>query len=110
MQAKVEMVKFNNKMKGAVKIKSGPSKDGKLKRKLKPKDPKAPKRPWTAYFEFLGKERQKVWMEMKSVKGETSYQDVVKETGRRWRNLSEEERAPYIAIATEKMKKFRQVS
>ena len=70
MQAKVEMVKFNNKMKGAVKIKSGPSKDGKLKRKLKPKDPKAPKRPRTAYLEFLGKERQKVWMEMKSVKGE----------------------------------------
>ena len=113
MQAKAEMVKFNNIMEGAVKIKSGSSKDEKMKRKLKrkkQKDPKAPKRPRTAYFEFVGKERQEVWTDMKSVRGETSYQDLVKEMGRRWRNLSEEERAPYIENANDKMKKFKQVS
>ena len=114
MQAKAEMVKFNNKMEGAVKIKPGSSKVGKLKRKLKRKkrkevDPKAPKRPVTAYFEFLGKERRKMWSDKKSAKS-ASYQDVLKELGRRWKNLSEEDRAPFVAIANEKKKKFRQVS
>lgn len=113
LQAKAEMVKFNNKMEGAVKSKPRSSKDGKLKRKLKRKkqkqkevDPKAPKPPMSAYFEFLQKERRKVFSELKAA----SYQDKLKEIGRRWRSLSEKERAPFVSIADEKKKKFRQVS
>ena len=105
LQAKAEMVKINNKLEGAVKIKPGLSKVGKLKKKRKKKtDPKAPKRPASAYLEFVIKER-KVWSDTKSV----SYQDKLKEMGRKWRSLSEEERAPYVAIASEKKEKFKQV-
>ena len=106
LQAKAAMVKINNKLEGAVKIKPGLSKAGKLKRKRKKQtDPKAPKRPASAYMEFVIKER-KVWSDVKSV----SYRDKLKEVGRKWKSLSEEERAPYVAIASEKKEKFKQVS
>ena len=108
-QAKGEMAKFNNNMQGAVKIKLGSSKSAK-KKKLKRKkrkdvDPKAPKRPMSAYFEFAAKQRQKVHAELES--GTCS--EVSKELGRKWNNLSEEERAPFVARAKEKMQQFLQV-
>ena len=105
LQAKEEMAKFNNKMEGAVKNKV--SKKKKLKRKKRKEvDPKAPKRPMSAYFEFASKERQKVKVMLKS----GGCKEVSKELGRMWNSFSEEERAPFVARANEKMKKFKQVS
>ena len=107
-QAKREMAKFNNNMQGAVKIKLGSSKSAKKKLKRKKRkevDPKAPKRPMSAYFEFAAKQRQKVRAELES----GTYSEVSKELGRRWNNLSEEERAPFVARAKEKMQQFLQV-
>ena len=112
MQAKEEMAKFNNKIEGAVKTKLGSSKVAKNKKKLKRKkkkkevDPKAPKRPMSAYFEFASKERQKVKVMLES----GGCHEVSKELGRMWNSFSEEERAPFVARANEKMKRFKQVS
>ena len=110
LQAKEEMAKFNNKMEGAVKNKLGSSKVSKRKKlkrkKRKEVDPKAPKRPMSAYFEFASKERQKVKVMLKS----GGCKEVSKELGRMWNSFSEEERAPFVARANEKMKKFKQVS
>ena len=110
MQAKEEMAKFNNKMEGAGKTKLGSSKVAKkkkLKRKKKKEvDPKAPKRPMSAYFEFASKERQKVKVMLES----GGCHEVSKELGRMWNSFSEEERAPFVARANEKMKRFKQVS
>ena len=111
LQAKEEMAKFNNKMEGAVKTKLGSTKVAKKKKKLKRKkkkevDPKAPRRPMSAYFEFASKERQKVKVMLES----GGCHEVSKELGRRWNSFSEEERAPFVARANEKMKRFKQVS
>merc|ERR1719239_1681878 len=107
-KAKEEMAKVNNKMEGAVKNKLGSSKVSKRKKlkrkKRKEVDPKAPKRPMSAYFEFASKERQKVKVMLKS----RGCKEVSKELGRMWNSFSEEERAPFVARANEKMKKFKQ--
>ena len=114
LQAKEEMAKFNNNVQGAVKIKLDSSKSAKkkkLKRKKKKEvDPKAPKRPGSAYFEFAAKERQKVIADLDFKLKVGDYKEVAKELGRRWKSLSEDERAPFVAKAKEKMKKFWQVS
>merc|ERR1712098_579432 len=58
----------------------------------KMKDPMAPKKPPTAYFLFANSIRASVMSSMPHL----SYKEVLVELGKRWNNLDEAARAPFI--------------
>jgi len=75
------------------------------RKKKKPKDPDAPKRPSTAFFIYMG-EKRPGYKDMeefqKKKKDGTMGSDVakvVKQIGKEWGELSEDEQVPYHAMA-----------
>lgn len=72
------------------------------KRQAKPKvkkDPNQPKRPPTAFFVFLEEFRQTFKQKHPEVKGVAA---VGKACGDKWKEMSEAEKAPYLAKAAQK--------
>ena len=63
----------------------------KPKRKLKKRDPNAPKRPLSAYMEFAKVERSKILADA----GPLSLVETGRELGRRWRNLDTSQKAAF---------------
>ena len=74
---------------------------GKVK---KPQDPMAPKKPASSFMEFSKLERRKVAMEL----GISGFHppEVLKEVGRRWRGLEEQEKKVYEDKARDNVKKY----
>lgn len=75
----------------------------KTKREKKPKDPNKPKRPSSAFFVFMEqfrKEYKEKHPDNKSVAA------VGKAGGDAWKNLSEEEKAPYVAKAEKRKEEY----
>jgi len=64
---------------------------GEKKKKRKPKDPNAPKRPLSGYMRYS----QSVRAEIKSENPEMKPTEILTETGRRWKELSEEDKKPF---------------
>ncbi|CAN6450809.1 unnamed protein product [Victoria cruziana] len=62
-----------------------------------------PKKPPTAYFVFLEEFREKYKRDNPNVKGVTA---VVKACGAKWRSMSEQEKAPYVAKAAQKKAQY----
>ncbi|KAJ3412811.1 Non-histone chromosomal protein 6 [Chytridiales sp. JEL 0842] len=65
----------------------------------KVKDPNAPKKPLTPYFQFLNSNRQRI----KDANPGASFGELNKILGAEWKALSDAEKAPYVK-ATEKDK------
>ena len=61
------------------------------KRKPKKRDPNAPKRPLSAYMEFVKVERPKILQDA----GSLSLVETGRELGRRWKSLSSSQRAAF---------------
>ena len=81
----------------------------KVKRERKAaKDPNAPKKATTPYFAFLGEKREEIKAslsdEEKSVEKITTL--VAKKAGEMWRELSEDEKAPYIETASKDKERY----
>jgi structure-specific recognition protein 1 len=75
------------------------------KRKVKPKkekDPNAPKKPTTAFFFFMEKERSNI----KAQHPEFSIGELGKEMGSQWRAMSEEDKAPFNEKAVASKEKY----
>jgi len=107
-----EMMKFNipsirdnsPNLKSKLSHKSAAKSRNQMKRKKsKLLDPSAPKRPPSAYFDYAAKESVKARAELMS-KDNFSPKNLAIELGRRWKSLSDEEKAPYQAKAQERMK------
>ncbi|CAD6237577.1 unnamed protein product [Miscanthus lutarioriparius] len=78
------------------------------KRKPRPKpagkgDPRAPKKPPTAFFYFMEDFRKVYKQEKPSVK---SMQEIGKACGEKWNTMAFEEKVKYYDIATEKRAEF----
>ena len=69
----------------------------------KQQDPLAPKKPASAFLEFCKLERHKVAKEL-GISG--FHPEVLKEVGRRWRVLAEEEKGVYEEKARDNVKKY----
>lgn len=63
----------------------------------KPKDPNRPKRAQSAFFYFANDERQKV----RDLNPDLSVGDVAKELGRKWKEMTTEEKSPFEKMAEE---------
>ena len=109
-----EMMKFNipsirdnsPNLKSKLSHKSAAKSRNQMKRKKsKLLDPSAPKRPPSAYFDYASKESVKARAELLS-KDNFSPKNLAIELGRRWKSLSDEEKAPYQAKAQERMKTY----
>jgi len=61
------------------------------KRKKKPKDPNAPKKPQTAFFLYMHQER----LVVKKNNPEMKAKDISKTIGAQWRELTEQQKKPY---------------
>jgi len=75
---------------------------GDFKATKKPKDEKAPKRPQTAYFLFTAAERAAV----KAAQPELKVTQIAKELGKRWKALSDADKAPFVAKAAAAKKAY----
>ncbi|XP_062217409.1 high mobility group B protein 14-like [Phragmites australis] len=78
------------------------------KRRLRPKpsgkgDPRAPKKPPTAFFYFLEDFRKTYKQENPSAK---TMREIGKACGEKWKTMTFEERVKYYDIATEKRAEF----
>eukprot|EP00619_Florenciella_sp_RCC1007_P007257 CAMPEP_0205904098 /NCGR_PEP_ID=MMETSP1325-20131115/515_1 /ASSEMBLY_ACC=CAM_ASM_000708 /TAXON_ID=236786 /ORGANISM="Florenciella sp., Strain RCC1007" /LENGTH=197 /DNA_ID=CAMNT_0053269827 /DNA_START=19 /DNA_END=612 /DNA_ORIENTATION=- len=86
-----DKARFNKEMETYV----PPEGQGKGKKQKKAKDPNAPKRATTAYFFFLAEERPRTKAEVPGI----SVTELSKVVGAKWKQLSEEQKAPYEAKA-----------
>lgn len=78
----------------------------KQKRQKKEKDPNAPKRPLSAFLWFSNDERPKAKATMVEP---TTLGGVAKELGRRWGEISEHDKAKYIALAAKDKARYEKV-
>ena len=69
----------------------------------KSKDPFAPKLPLNSYMEFAADQRSKIVKDL----GQVSTKEVGRETGLRWKNLSEEERKKYVEKSRQNLQQYR---
>jgi hypothetical protein len=69
--------------------------------KTKKKDPAAPKNPLSAYLFFVTEQRSK--LAGKSTKG---FAEMARELGQQWKDMSEEEKAPYQELAKKDKQRF----
>ncbi|KAF7727452.1 Non-histone chromosomal protein 6 [Apophysomyces ossiformis] len=72
------------------------------KKKKRAKDPNAPKRGLSAYMFFSQENRQKVKDENK----DASFGTIGKILGEKWKNMSDEEKKPYIEKAEADKKRY----
>jgi len=68
----------------------------------KVKDPNAPKHAMSAYLYYSRDERVRIKLQNPS----TSSMEILQECGARWKALTEEERAPFLAMATKDKERF----
>ncbi|KAE8056032.1 hypothetical protein FH972_012835 [Carpinus fangiana] len=71
-------------------------------KKTKEKDPLKPKHPMSAFFLFTNERRAALLAESKTIL------EAAKITGEEWKNMTEEERAPYEEIAKKNKEKYLQ--
>lgn len=69
----------------------------------KPKDPNAPKRPQTAYFLYTNDRRA----DLKAEHPDWKVSDIAKHLGAEWKNLTDAQKAPYVASAAKLKEKVR---
>eukprot|EP00745_Piridium_sociabile_P012208 TRINITY_DN1894_c0_g2_i2.p2 TRINITY_DN1894_c0_g2~~TRINITY_DN1894_c0_g2_i2.p2 ORF type:complete len:106 (+),score=9.51 TRINITY_DN1894_c0_g2_i2:2090-2407(+) len=72
------------------------------RRKRAKKDPNQPKRPQTAYFAFLDERRTSV----RQKNPESTIKELSGILGAQWRELTEEEKAPFQRIADEDRRRY----
>ena len=86
----------------AKKTSPAPKKEKKSKIEKAPKTKTATKRPKNPYFEYLGAERETIKADLLAQNAELKGRDLVtsitKEAGRRWKEMSAEEKQPYIDV------------
>ena len=86
----------------AKKTSPAPKKEKKSKVEKAPKTKSATKRPKNPYFEYLGAERESIKADLLAENAELKGRDLVtsitKEAGRRWKEMSAEEKQPYIDV------------
>ena len=89
------------KTSGTKKSSSGPKKEKKVRAEKKQKVPTA-KRGKNPYFEFLSSERESIKAELLAenpeLKGRDLTTSIAKEAGRRWNEMGEEDKQPYIDV------------
>ena len=83
---------------------SGSVVEEKKRKTKKTKDPDAPKRPTSAYFYWLGENRNRIKEELGD---ESKPTVVIKEAGRQWRALSDEDKEPFNASAKESQMRYK---
>eukprot|EP00954_Amorphochlora_amoebiformis_P024380 1365980-Amorphochlora_amoeboformis.AAC.3 len=66
------------------------------------KDPSAPKNPLSAYLFFVVKQRS----DMSPSDSELSFSEMAKKIGRKWREMSKDEKAPYVQLADYDKKRY----
>ena len=71
-------------------------------KKKKVKDPNAPKRPMSAYLLFVKEMRGDITQENPALKNT----EVLSELGRKWRNMDESSREPYVKEAKSKSEEY----
>lgn len=71
-------------------------------KKKKVKDPNAPKRPMSAYFLFVKEMRGGIAQENPALKNT----EILSELGRKWRNMDESSREPYVKEAKKKSEEY----
>ena len=90
------------KVASAKKTSPAPKKEKKSKIEKTPKTKTATKRPKNPYFEYLGAERESIKADLLAENAELKGRDLVtsitKEAGRRWKEMSAEEKQPYIEV------------
>ena len=73
-------------------------------KKLKKRDPMAPKMPSSSYMEFAKVERSKVLVDL----GQLAMVDVGRELGKRWKLLTPEQKAPFVEKSKENRLRYEQ--
>lgn len=73
-----------------------------VKKARKQKDPNAPKRALTGYLLFSMEERAKT----KAAHPEHTFGEIAKALSEKWKGLSDEEKAPYLAKAAKDKKRY----
>ena len=68
------------------------------KKTKKSRDPSKPKRPQSSYFLWLADNRETIGQELedKELKGKEKQQSVLKKAGELWKQVSEEDKTPYM--------------
>lgn len=74
-----------------------------MKKKKKKKDPSAPKNPISAYLFFVTEQRAKTT----GRKDGKSFSEVARELGKKWKELSADEKQPYLQRAKEDKERYR---
>mmetsp|Transcript_7512 Transcript_7512/g.11377 ORF Transcript_7512/g.11377 Transcript_7512/m.11377 type:complete len:481 (+) Transcript_7512:90-1532(+) len=69
--------------------------DNVRKKRKKSKDPSAPKNPLSAYLFFVVKQRS----DMSKSDSELTFAEMAKKIGRKWREMTSEEKRPYVQLA-----------
>jgi hypothetical protein len=86
----------------AKKTSPAPKKEKKSKIEKTAKTKTATKRPKNPYFEYLGAERESIKADLLAenteLKGRDLVTSITKEAGRRWKEMSAEEKQPYIDV------------
>ena len=72
---------------------------GRKTRVKRERDPNEPKRPMNAFFLWKGSEVEAILAELKSENADAKYTDASKEAGARWKEMTDEEKAPFVAEA-----------
>jgi structure-specific recognition protein 1 len=93
MKASSDKERHSSEMESYIPAEGG----GKKKRKAKAKDPNAPKKPLTAYFFFVAREREATKAEHPGV----STSELAKIMGSKWSELGDEGKAPFNAQAAD---------
>jgi len=72
-------------------------------RKKKAKDPNKPKNPTNGFMRFMNSVRESI----RTANPDFSIYDVSREGGRRWKEMSEEEKAPFVKAYEEEKEQFK---
>jgi hypothetical protein len=72
---------------------------GRKTRVKRDRDPKEPKRPMNAFFLWKGSEVEAILAELKTKNPDAKYTDASKEAGARWKEMTDDEKAPFVADA-----------
>uniref|UniRef100_A0A7S2WS60 FACT complex subunit SSRP1 n=2 Tax=Rhizochromulina marina TaxID=1034831 RepID=A0A7S2WS60_9STRA len=99
-KAKEDKARYNDEMASY----EPPEGTGKPAKKRRPKDPNAPKKPLTAYFLFLAKERGRV----KEQNPDASFAEIGKLCGQKWKEMTLEEKAPFEAENRDAVAKYKE--
>lgn len=81
--------------------------DAPKRKKRKPKDPNAPKKPQSAYFQFANVNRQKTKEELiEAGRREVKITDVAAKLGEKWRGMTGADKEPYEKLAEKDKERY----